>query len=293
MKDSQRAKRRLWVFWVAPRADQVVGLVSPANLASLTVRVKVGRIRTIKPEFFTHSELFDAERETGLPLRLAYAGLWTCCDREGRFKWRPRELKLAILPFDECDFSRVLDALATRGFIVGYASGDERFGYVPTWKAHQFINNKEPASHIPQPSLNHKVDACLTREPRVEDANITRGVKEGKGREEELEGKGRVADTVDTRILSESVGIFGMREQADMNRLLAVYLKDSGKSVNAAIEAMIARWKDYQEAMPDLEWTYSSSYKFFTSGNWDKPDGWPRQRRTSAEAAFLGHGADS
>jgi hypothetical protein len=46
----------------------------------------MGRIRTIKPEFFSHEALFDGERETGLPLRLAFIGLLCQCDREGRFR---------------------------------------------------------------------------------------------------------------------------------------------------------------------------------------------------------------
>lgn len=135
------------------------------------------RIRTIKPEFFKHSGLFDAEKETELPLRLGFAGLWTCCDRAGRFKWRPRELKLDALPYDECDFSRVLDALATRGFIVKYACGTDFYGYVPSWSAHQFLNNKEPDSKLPQPPLDEHVTPLPVR---VDDATDTRGVKEGK-----------------------------------------------------------------------------------------------------------------
>ena len=57
----------------------------------------MARIRTIKPEFFRHEALFEAEHRAGLPLRLAFAGLWTAADREGRFKWRPRQLKLDVL----------------------------------------------------------------------------------------------------------------------------------------------------------------------------------------------------
>ena len=48
----------------------------------------MARIRTIKPEFFRHEALYEAEHETGLPLRVAYAGLWTAADREGRFQWK-------------------------------------------------------------------------------------------------------------------------------------------------------------------------------------------------------------
>lgn len=132
------------------------------------------RIRTIKPEFFKHEELFDLEQETGLPLRLAFAGIWCASDREGRFKWRPRALKADILPYDNVDFSRVLDALATRGFIVKYASPtreSEQIGCIPSFHRHQIVNNRELASELPCPPNNtqqhNDIDACPTRAPRV------------------------------------------------------------------------------------------------------------------------------
>lgn len=111
----------------------------------------MARIRTIKPDFFRHSDLFDAEIKSGFPIRIAFAGLWTCCDREGRFKWRPRELKLDILPHDPIDFSKVLDAMEASGFIVRYSANNEDFGYIPTWKKHQVINIREAQSTIPNP----------------------------------------------------------------------------------------------------------------------------------------------
>lgn len=153
----------------------------------------MGRIRTIKPEFFLHEDLFDAEIETGLPIRIAYAGLWTQADREGRFDWRPRTLKATILPFDECDFSRVLHALTTRGFLVHYASAGDEFGWIPTFKTHQVINNRESPSTRPDPAVSEVISHTSTRDARVDDASGTRGQsrkaegkgKEGKGREEE------------------------------------------------------------------------------------------------------------
>lgn len=141
------------------------------------------RIRTIKPEFFKHDALFDAEKETGFPIRIAFAGLWCASDREGRFKWRPRQLKVEILPYDDIDFSRVLDALATRGFVEKYTVKDEVFGVIPSFKRHQVINNKESASVLPQPPAKENVaredHASSTREQRVDDAIL----KEGKGKE--------------------------------------------------------------------------------------------------------------
>lgn len=152
----------------------------------------MGRIRTVKPELFTHEDLYMLEQETGLPIRIAFAGLFTVCDREGRFKWQPNRIKLAVLPYDVLDFSRVLDALVTRGFIRMYSADDQIFGVIPTWSRHQVINNRESASEIPEPDETSYISTTSTREPRVSDACSTPLVHapvEGKGREGK--GKGR------------------------------------------------------------------------------------------------------
>ena len=145
------------------------------------------RIRTIKPEFFHHEGLFEAESQTNLPLRVAFAGLWCIADREGRFKWEPRRIGVQVLPYDGVDFSRVLDALTTRGFVVRYRVGDACFGLIPRFRKHQVINNKESQSVLPDPEGNieensintDESDASTTREPREDHACH----KEGKGKE--------------------------------------------------------------------------------------------------------------
>ena len=143
------------------------------------------RIRTVKPELFKHEGLYDAEAETGLPLRLAFIGLFTCCDREGRFKWRPRTLKLDVLPYDNCDFSRVLHALWTRGFIVKYEVDGEEYGCIPTFTTHQVINNRESESNIPPPDENSIKSWDSTRAARVDDASGTPVKGKGIGREQD------------------------------------------------------------------------------------------------------------
>jgi hypothetical protein len=106
------------------------------------------RIRTIKPEFFTHEGIFDAELESGLPLRIAFIGLWCAADREGRFRWEPRRLKVQILPYEDVDFSEVMDSLEQFGFIKRYGEG--QFGCIPTFASHQCINQRESQSKIPK-----------------------------------------------------------------------------------------------------------------------------------------------
>jgi hypothetical protein len=132
------------------------------------------RIRTIKPEAHTDEDLWDLEQETGLPIFRAFTGLWCHADKEGRFEWRPRPLKAGVLPYWDGDFSRVLDALASRGFVRKYACDGREFGVIDTFRRHQFINGKEPESELPEPpepeqnqEVPHVENACSTREGHV------------------------------------------------------------------------------------------------------------------------------
>lgn len=137
------------------------------------------RIRTIKPEIAKDEELWDLGQQTGLPVYQAFTVLWCYADREGRFGWRPRQLKSDVLPYWDGDFSRVLDALASRGFIKKYASNGRQFGVVCKFLKHQFINNREPASELPPPpeddekqELRRDDDATTTRESHAPHVTI-------------------------------------------------------------------------------------------------------------------------
>ncbi len=199
------------------------------------------RIRTVKPELFKHDELFDLERETGLPIRLAWIGLFCYCDREGRFPWKPRPMKAEILPYDDdVDFFLILDALESKGFIVRYAVDGETFGRIPKWKDHQVINNKEAKSKLPPPpdtqlELDFNLrddDASATREARVNHATGTRPPsclrgKEGKGRELERKGKGKEEE-------GSNGTTFGVRDEFVDNPTLREVLQAISPSVQKA-----------------------------------------------------------
>lgn len=158
----------------------------------------MARIRTIKPEFFFNERLAELESETGLPIRLAYIGLWCQCDREGRFEWRPKRLKAQIFPYEDIDLSRVLHALTTRDFLVRYAVNGVEFGWIPGFLEHQVINNKERDSVLPEPNENN----ILTRESREGHAKVTRLERVPIGREGNKEGnkKGGAAQKAPTPI---------------------------------------------------------------------------------------------
>jgi hypothetical protein len=113
----------------------------------------MAKIRTVKPELFRHEELYEIEKNYQLPIRISFVGLFTCCDREGRFRWRPKQLKLDVLPYDDIRMEDVLSALLNNGFIVQYSVDGEVYGYIPSWNKHQYINNRESASVLPEPPL--------------------------------------------------------------------------------------------------------------------------------------------
>ena len=134
----------------------------------------MARIRTIKPAFFRHRDLYRLERSSGLPVRVAFAGLWTVADRSGRFRWRPEELKLDCLPYDDVDFTEVLEALVGAEFVRKYAVAGKDYGWIPSWLDHQVINQRESASMLPEPPAS--ADTC-THEPAYVEGNG----REGKG----------------------------------------------------------------------------------------------------------------
>lgn len=109
------------------------------------------RSRTIHPEFFTDADLYEAEQAHGLPLRMAFAGLWCAADRERRFEWKPKELKLTILPFDDVDFGLVIEALRTAGFIAKYEVAGKSYGLVHNLLEWQHIHKDEAQSRLPAP----------------------------------------------------------------------------------------------------------------------------------------------
>lgn len=111
----------------------------------------MARIRSIKPEFFNHEGLADLT-----PLhRLLFIGLWTLADRHGRLEDRPRRIKAALLPWEDCDMGALLADLEAAGFIARYVAThkgkEEAVIWIPTFGAHQKPHPKESEFDLPPP----------------------------------------------------------------------------------------------------------------------------------------------
>lgn len=110
----------------------------------------MSRTRLISPKFFTNADLYDAEVVSALPLRLTFAGLWSVTDRRGIFRWS-RNLKPEVLPYDPCDILACLDALERAGFVRSYEVEGRKYGWIPTFTAHQTFHVRERPSSDPAP----------------------------------------------------------------------------------------------------------------------------------------------
>lgn len=110
----------------------------------------MARIRTIKPEFFRHEALQDLESDNHekYPM-LVFVGIWCLADREGRFLWRPRLIKLDVLPFLEFNMEETLNLLVAAGFIRHYSVEGIEYGAITNWDRHQIVGRDEPPSEIP------------------------------------------------------------------------------------------------------------------------------------------------
>jgi hypothetical protein len=148
----------------------------------------VARIRTIKPEFFTSADI------CGLPplARLLYIALWCEADREGRLVWSPRTFKIRYLPEDTCQIDKLCELLVSAGLVLTYDADGQTLGFIPSFAAHQAVNNRESESRLTPPPED------LTRQARVRHASGTRDdAAKGKGREGKgTEGKGSLT-TID------------------------------------------------------------------------------------------------
>jgi hypothetical protein len=107
----------------------------------------MGRIRYLKPGFFTNEEL------SALPplTRLLFAGIWTLSDCKGRLEDRPKRIKAELFAYDEFDVDAALTALHNAGFIVRYRVKEQDVIQINKFNVHQRPHPKEPDAKLPEP----------------------------------------------------------------------------------------------------------------------------------------------
>jgi len=107
----------------------------------------MARTRIIKPGFFINEELAELPCEA----RLLFIGLWTIADRAGRLEDRPRKIKAAVFPYDDCDVDMLLGLLAGKGFLNRYRVEGQGYIEIRNFIKHQKPHPKEAHSEVPGP----------------------------------------------------------------------------------------------------------------------------------------------
>lgn len=117
----------------------------------------MARMRSIKIDFFKDEDL------TTLPFehRLLFEGLLCLADREGRLEYRPKRIKVEIMPFDDVDIDAMCRRLADpniphrpgKRFIDIYESSGQLYIEICNFKKHQRPHHLEPKSKLPANTL--------------------------------------------------------------------------------------------------------------------------------------------
>lgn len=123
------------------------------STAAYLQAVKMARARNIKPGFFQNEKLAELS-----PLaRLAFIGMWTIADFKGCIEYRPKRLKVQLLPYDECSIEEIAINLERSGFISIYSVEDQSYIKIVNFDKHQnpHKNERDAGSEIPDIPENY------------------------------------------------------------------------------------------------------------------------------------------
>ena len=211
----------------------------------------MARIRSIKPEFFRHEEL----QELGAIPMLVFAGLWCLSDKNGVFEWKPKHIKLDILPFMDFDIVEVMAQLEAAGLIQQFSDDSRQYGFIPRFNKHQTLQSKErdAPSRMPEPP---KQDTGTIPEQFRDDTGTGEGLQE-KEKEKEKEkinsfvGLDPTAPPVlDSEAEKKAAKDKKKADAEALSGILVAYLNDIGgrKYSPDAAKKLCTRFKDAKKA---------------------------------------------
>jgi len=152
----------------------------------------LARIRSIKPQFWTSSQVLECSTNA----RLLFLGLWNFCDDEGRHVFSAKQIKAEVFPADDFtqkDILGMLDELSSNELIVRYVVDEKEYFYVSGWH-HQRIDRPQPA-RCPAPIDDNSTNDQGTFVPdRIGKDKIGKDKKETPKPPEGAKRKSRISD---------------------------------------------------------------------------------------------------
>ena len=106
----------------------------------------MARIRSVHPGLFTDESFVSVS----MPARMLAIGIWTECDDQGAFAWKPITLKMKLMAADAVDVAALMEELRAAGIVMSYDVGGKRYGLVRNFCKYQ--RPKKPNSVYPIPA---------------------------------------------------------------------------------------------------------------------------------------------
>lgn len=131
----------------------------------------MARIRTIKPEFFSSSQVVRCS----VNARMLFVGLWCFADDQGVHPDDPHRLKMEVFPGDSFavdDVQRMLDELIEVNLVQPFAADGASWLGIPSWKRHQRID--KPTFKHPAPPAEFDERSSSPRRDVVEHSSSPR-----------------------------------------------------------------------------------------------------------------------
>lgn len=168
----------------------------------------MGRIRTIKPEYWSDERMATVSLEA----RLLFLGLLNLADDEGRLRGHPALIRGALFPYDDIASGKVdgwLEELAASGRIQRYRVDGESYVWVRNFEKHQKIDRPSPsklpapseAFDEPSPSIRRVLDESSTSPREDSRRNREQGTGKGTGNREETSSPAPAAPDAADRLL--------------------------------------------------------------------------------------------
>lgn len=248
----------------------------------------MGRIRTIKPEFWTDEKVGELKRDE----RLLFLGLLNLADDEGVLKATPAFIKGQIFAYDEdltiADVKGWIDALVSRKMLVPFEYNSEKFLLIRTFKAHQKINRPTP-SKIPKNIIECTLNAqSLNTHGRLSEDSVAerkgkereREIEQGREGEEEGEEEGNSSTPhFEMDLLNKTMKYFNFNEIANFDKM-----RETGEFLRCIaiagrtefFEKQMDAYFEYKKITNGTAFIHSfqkflgSPDKLFTDGAWNQ-----------------------
>jgi hypothetical protein len=171
----------------------------------------MARIRSIHPGLASD----ESYMSMSMAAKAAWPLLWTECDDQGVFEWKPIVLKARIFPADNIDFSALLDELRALDCVKSFDLNGKKFGLVRNFRRFQrpkkpnnthllpsefriYVGLSGPSSELDDdqdddssPPVPHQFPTSGEKSPQMEDVGCR---MKDEGREEEVPIGTRTSD---------------------------------------------------------------------------------------------------